>query len=194
LFPSRGLNKEAKFTAPADMGPGAASMLDNMKQQIEQIGTPFPEESVGAGAKWKVTAKVKSQGIVIDQTATVELLELKDGLAKMNVVIEQAAANQKISSPDLPEGATLEVVSLKSTGGGKLEQTLGAVAPTSSAMKLTTDTTIKVSSAEGAHSMNQHLEIETTMSMVVAAPLGQGRKTAGNSRIVRILAHDPRRP
>lgn len=167
LVTSRGITKDAKLVVPDNMDPGAASMLEGMKQQMGQMGAPFPEEPVGVGAKWKVATKVKSQGMTIDQTATVELLEMKDGVAKMSLLVEQAAPAQKINAPN---GGEVDVKSYKASGSGKVEQKLAALAPSNSTMKMATDMSLAMNQGGEAHTMTQHIGLEMTFAPAEAAP------------------------
>ena len=165
LVTTRCFNKETKLNPPEGLDASSSSMFDNMKQQVGQIGSPFPEEAVGVGARWKVSSKIKSQEIGVDQVTTVELLEIKDGVARMSVSLEQtASAGQKLTPPGLPPGASLEVQSLKPTGSGKMEHALASVAPVSSAMKMGTDVSMKVVQGEEAHTMSQHIGLEMIIS------------------------------
>lgn len=168
---ARGFNKDIQIKIPEGVNAAAGGLMDGMKQQMSQMGTPLPEEAVGAGAKWTVTSKFKSQGLAIEQVATVELISLIDGVAKMKMSVEQTApANQTIKTPDMPEGVNVQVESLKSSGTGEFEQALASMAPRAAESKLVTNLEMKVTQEGGkAQKMSQKVTVDVKLLPVEAA-------------------------
>jgi hypothetical protein len=168
---SRGFSKDVKIKIPDDMDPTAAGMMDGMQQQMGQVGAPLPAEAVGVGAKWTVATKLKSQGLDIEQVARVELVGIKDGIAAMKVGIEQTAPpNQTIKAPGMPEGMSIKVDSLKSSGTGEFQQSLALMTPSSGTTKIVTDMALQMSQGEGeGQKMTQKVTVEIKLSPGEAA-------------------------
>lgn len=174
---SRGINKAVKLKFPEDMPEAAAAAMGGLTDQMGQIGSPLPVEAVGVGAKWRVKTKVKSQGLSIDQTATYTLKEIGDGgLLKLDVVMEQGAAPQKVNSPGIPPGIDVELKSLASTGNGSSEFVLTSIVPRKVEMKTSTDLAMKVSQGTEVSDMKQSVKVEMTMTGGEAKPAAEGAK------------------
>jgi hypothetical protein len=103
----------------------------------------------------------------IDQTATVELLEVAGGVVKMSMSLDQSAGAQKINAPGAGE---VDVKSFKSTGTGRIEQKLSALAPMTSSMKLTTDMSMGMKQGGQDHAMSQHIGLEMTFAPAEVKP------------------------
>ncbi|MHC4537188.1 MAG: hypothetical protein ACYS6K_24845, partial [Planctomycetota bacterium] len=51
---SRGFTKDNEIKLPAGIDPQMKQSIDNMKQSMNQMSAPLPEEPVGIGARWQV--------------------------------------------------------------------------------------------------------------------------------------------
>ncbi|MCY1005484.1 DUF6263 family protein [Nannocystis pusilla] len=129
LITPRGIVKSADFNMPPDVNPQIKQTIDSMRQQINQMSVPFPEEALGIGAKWTVTQQLDQQGMKLDQVATWELKGRDGSVVQLASTIVQTAAPQKISAPGMPEGASVSLDRLDSTGAGTNEVDLTRVAP-----------------------------------------------------------------
>lgn len=162
---ARGFNQDVKLNIPSDLDPTSAGVMEGMKQQMGQLGAPLPEEAVGAGAKWTVATKLKSQGLVLDQVAKIELLSVTDSVAKMKMVMDQTGApNQTIKGPGMPEGVSILVESLKSSGSGDVEQPMAAMSPSIATLKIVTDMAMKMSQGGDDQKITQKITIEVKLS------------------------------
>ena len=113
----RGFNLGTEMKLPDDADPQARQTMDQMKDTLSGTAVPLPEEAVGPGARWEVKAKLKSQGMTIDQTVTYELVSIEDTRITLKSTSAQNAANQKIQSPAMP-GMKLDLNKMTSTGTG----------------------------------------------------------------------------
>ena len=129
---SRGFTKEADISMPANMDPQMKNFMESTKQSLHQIASPLPEEPVGVGAKWETIMKLKQNGMVLDQTATNDLVELKGDTGKINLKIKQNAERQKITQG----GVTVDLISLKSTGDGIMNFDLTRLVPSLATVNL----------------------------------------------------------
>jgi len=161
---SRGITKSVKLAFPADMPSATAQAMSGLTDQIGQIGSPFPAEAVGIGAKWRVKSKLKSQGMSIDQSSTYTLKDFRDGTAFMEMTMEQTAAPQPVAAPGLPEGVTLELKSLASTGTGSTEFPLSWIVARKGTSKASTELALKITQGEQASDMTQIVKVEVTIT------------------------------
>ena len=129
---NRGFTKEADISMPANMDPQMKNFMESTKQSLHQIASPLPEEPVGVGAKWETIMKLKQNGMVLDQTATNDLVELKGDTGKINLKIKQNAERQKITQG----GVTVDLISLKSTGDGIMNFDLTRLVPSLATVNL----------------------------------------------------------
>jgi hypothetical protein len=100
-------------------GPGAAfvdQLAASITDSAESLSVPFPDEPVGAGARWRVDAEVVLAGLPVEVTSTVTLGELTDDRATGS--IEQRM--RFVPGPVDMFGTAAEVISGELTGGGSI--------------------------------------------------------------------------
>jgi hypothetical protein len=117
---ARGRLKSLKIDSGPEAGPQIAQLLDQMQQSFAQMGAAFPEEPIGAGARWTVTTPIEQQGMKVQQVATYELTELKGDKGRAKLRLTQLAARGPIKPPGLPAGVKAELLSMSSRGTGDL--------------------------------------------------------------------------
>ncbi|MCC6998113.1 MAG: hypothetical protein IT370_26095 [Deltaproteobacteria bacterium] len=103
---------------PGTLPPQLSQMVDSMKQQMQQMTMPFPDEAVGVGARWKVAQKVALTGFAIDSTIENKLVAREGSRAVIEVKMSQSAPAQKMKLPGMPVDADL--TRLSGQGGGKM--------------------------------------------------------------------------
>jgi len=118
IMDNRGFHKGGNFILPQGADNNLKQMVGQMSKSIEQLASPLPAEAVGKGAKWRVSSSSNFMGLNVNDIATYELVSWQDGVASLNVSIEQQANSQNITSPQLPPGTTLTLKSLASQGRG----------------------------------------------------------------------------
>lgn len=130
VMSSRGISKSVAMKMPAGADPQMATMMEQMKETMAHMSSPLPEQPVGPGAKWEVKMPIKSQGMTMNQTTTVELVSVDgDKLATKNAII-QTAAPQKIENPAMP-GLKIDLVKMNGTGSGDVSMDLNQILPVS---------------------------------------------------------------
>jgi len=133
ILSDRGFNLRTEMKPPADADPQTRQTFDQLKDSFASAAVPLPEEAVGPGARWEVKAKLKSQGLTIDQTTTYELVSVEAGRITFKSTLAQTAANQKIQSPAMP-GMKVDLTRMTSTGTGTTTFDLTKLMPTESSM------------------------------------------------------------
>ncbi|MCA8999002.1 MAG: hypothetical protein KDA80_18525 [Planctomycetaceae bacterium] len=137
----RGLTLSADFKLPPNVTPQLRSMMDNMRQSIQQMSAPLPEEAVGVGAVWKIEMPIQMPQMKLTQVATYKLTKLEGDLAHFDVKITQTAPPQKMNPPGAPANIQVQLESMESSGSGKMQLNLTEVVPTSE-MKIETKNTV----------------------------------------------------
>jgi uncharacterized protein DUF6263 len=127
---ARGLTKRAEYNVPAGVSPHIAQTIENMRQSLRQIATPFPLEPVGIGAKWKTTSTIKSKIFSFVQTATFSLVSMNGGHATIQVQIEQQAPAQPVKMDGVPADVKTTLDSYQGRGTGRPVLDLDRLIPT----------------------------------------------------------------
>jgi hypothetical protein len=130
IVDNRGNTKSAHLVIPKGLDPSMKQVTEKLSASLDQISSPVPKEPVGIGAKWRVTSSPRLSGTTLRQTATYQLMNLKDGIASLNVWVEQRADAQALSNrPGMPAGAKMTLKSLDSQGEGQVRAALNQLLP-----------------------------------------------------------------
>jgi hypothetical protein len=154
---SRGFNIDAKLNVPPGVPPELQQTLQGLEQSIRQLAAPLPEEPVGVGGRWQFTSPVTMNGLTLEQVATYEILKLTGTRVYCKVSVTQSAPKQTLSV----QGQSIELISLKSNGGGTMEFETNHLCPSKSKVDVTSATEVR---AQGQ---------TTTMSMRLVAEIGR---------------------
>ncbi|MBN2722833.1 MAG: hypothetical protein JXR95_02050 [Deltaproteobacteria bacterium] len=159
---SRGLTKKVDYRLPPNLPPHMKKSMQNIRQQIENMGVAFPEEAIGVNGTWEVVSQIISEGLVIENKATYKLVSLKGDTGSLEVTISQSAPAQKYPSTSLPPGIEMYLKDWKSTGGGKVEFELTKPTVKSSAkmnMSMKNEVTQKATGAKQNMDMTINIEL-----------------------------------
>lgn len=158
---NRGLTKSGEYEVPDDLSPQLKQMLAGMKDAMNRLSSPVPEEAIGMGAVWKVSQSIVANGMKLDQTSTHTITNMTDDGFQMSVKLEQQADPQDIENPMLPPGTKLRLDSLESNGSGKSIIKENAIFPLSSEVKIGTAANMSIDVAGQA----QKMKTDITMKM-----------------------------
>lgn len=115
-----------------ELGGAAGSVVEQLAASftdaVEALSMPFPDEAVGAGARWRIDTATEIAGLPVEITTVVQLAELADDRAAGTV--EQTV---RFVPGDVEVlGVPATVVSGELTGGGPIEWDLaGGIVPRS---------------------------------------------------------------
>jgi hypothetical protein len=132
IVDDRGQTKFGKFELPPDLDSADKKMLKQISNSVEQLSSPLPEPALGIGAKWRVSSAPKLNGMQLKQVATFELVGVQAGGMTLNVVQEQQAPPQSISTTQMPTGKALNLKSLVGKGQGQMFVRLDRMVPITS--------------------------------------------------------------
>jgi len=161
IMDNRGFHKGGDIILPEGADNNVKQMVRQMSNSIEQLASPLPAEAVGKGAKWRVSSSSNFSGINVKDIATYELASWQDGVASMNVSIEQQANPQNITSPQLPPGTTLTLKSFASQGRGTATMRLDRLIPFRSTVSISSNSEMSAKTAGSS----QASTIKTKMAM-----------------------------
>ncbi|MBD1815376.1 hypothetical protein [Microcoleus vaginatus] len=161
IMDNRGFHKGGDIILPEGADNNVKQMVRQMSNSIEQLASPLPAEAVGKGAKWRVSSSSDFSGINVKDIATYELASWQDGVASMNVSIEQQANPQNITSPQLPAGTTLTLKSFASQGRGAATMRLDRLIPFRSTVSISSNSEMSAKTAGSS----QESTIKTKMAM-----------------------------
>ncbi len=163
IMDNRGFNKGGNFILPQGADNNLKQMVRQMSKSLEQLASPLPAEAVGKGAKWRVSSSSDFSGIKVNDISTYELASWQDGVASVNVSIEQQANPQNITSPQLPPGTTLTLKSLASQGRGSTTMRLDRLIPVRSTWSVSSNSEMSAKTAGSS----QESPITTKMVMEI---------------------------
>ncbi len=157
---TRGITTSAEMKMPANTNPQLTSMMDNMRQQMNQMSVPLPEEPVGQGATWTVTTQMTSGGILLTNQYKYTLVKIDGSNIEMKVELLQSAEPQELKNPNLPAGTVVKLQEFKSGGQGTVKMDLSKMVPNS---EITSETKMKMEVQAGGQTQT----IEQAMTLAL---------------------------
>ncbi|HEY9704763.1 MAG TPA: DUF6263 family protein [Allocoleopsis sp.] len=173
---NKGKYISGNFDLPKSFDSGMGDITGQLSQSLQQMSAIVPEESLGIGAKWTVTENFDSSLFNLKQTANYELVSLKDGIATVNVTIDQNADKQEFKLPGFSQKNNdfrLMLNSLKSTGKGNMEMSFYRLLPMSANISINTDMesqmtmNFKIPKQKGKPQKNENLEMLMNMKQTI---------------------------
>ena len=119
VITTRGIVEKTEWV---DEGASSQALQQQLalSSTLQSTWNVLPEEPVGSGGKWKVTADIEANSIRMQQASTVELDSNTGGVRKLKVKIEQNAEPQDFRPPGAPPAAKARVKSMVGTGSGEI--------------------------------------------------------------------------
>jgi hypothetical protein len=161
---ARGFNWNARMEPPRgrDTTPAVRQMIDNAAQGMERMSAPLPEEPVGRGARWELRQTIEQNGVTLQQRTLFELLELDGQRGVLATQITQHADRQPMTITGMPAG-TAELLSLDSTGAGRLQFDLDRLAPRST-LTIHSDYAVRVTSEDAPQTIDTRVEMHVEIN------------------------------
>ncbi|MEJ7602076.1 MAG: DUF6263 family protein [Kofleriaceae bacterium] len=151
---SRGVPSEITFEAP-NATANLARVIDSFRDSMRQMYVPLPEDEVGKGAKWEVTARHAINGMMMDSKLVYELTEASSTTLAVRVETELAASPQDIP---LAPGTTGRITALSGKGTGTLRQPMTRVVGTGT-NAVTTDAELTVNDGKQTLLATMHMDV-----------------------------------
>lgn len=153
----RGVNTSVVAKIPPGADAETRAGMEALRDSFADSEFVLPHEPVGLGARWEVKQKVKTDGMIVDQTTIHEVVSIQGNLLRLKSSASEQAANQKIRSPLAPQ-ALVDLV--KHTGKSTHTATLdlGRLLPVQITAGRDTETTVAIS----AGGQKQNVTIKST--------------------------------
>lgn len=127
----RGFTLEGDIQLAKGAAPQVEQMLGSMRQSLQQIAAPLPEEPVGKGARWKVLYHLDMNGMELYQVGEFSLVDIDGDQLTLDLEMWQRAPRQMMNPPGMPPGTKAEIERVESSGKGSMKLTLTQLTPES---------------------------------------------------------------
>ena len=151
----RGITLDAKIDVPANVTPQLRSTMNSLRQSMNQMSAPLPEEAVGLGAVWKIEMPIQMPQMKLHQTAIYKLVKIDGDVVSFDVTLTQTAPPQQMKLPGVPANIQVKLESMESTGSGNMQLNLSEIVPTSD-MKMETKNAVSA----GGQRVKSEVEME----------------------------------
>ncbi|PSB03578.1 hypothetical protein [Merismopedia glauca] len=165
VIDERGQTKVSKFSLPSENDPLSQQLSSQLTNSFNQLSSPIPELAIGKGAKWRTNNYVKVNGISIKQIANYHLTDIRNGVATIDIKIEQNGEPQAINLPGLPPELVVKLRSFKTQGQGRMKLSFERLLPLSSTALLTSSGEMSVKIPGSDKELTT--QIDTSMNMSI---------------------------
>lgn len=145
----------------SSVGPAVRQQMESTMQTVQQSVIPFPTEPVGIGARWSVDMSVEMSGMSLTQSATYEVVEIDEESVRITSTIAQSADAQTLDLPDLPPGATAELLSYAGSGTGGMTIRFDRAMPEGS---FSIQNNTRIRSGDPASGMQMDMDMNLSMT------------------------------
>lgn len=170
LVDQQGRVHDLKMSWPKGIPQQAQQMMAGMSQSLESMTSPLPVEAVGIGASWEVIGRAAANGADLLQVSTFKLKERKGDVLKLDVSVQQFAANEMVAPFGMPPNAKAKLVSFAAKGSGTTVLDTKDVAPTDGTMAMTTSMSLEISMTMGGETRTEKTSIDTKTKVTYARP------------------------
>ncbi|NER39191.1 MAG: hypothetical protein F6J93_35445 [Oscillatoria sp. SIO1A7] len=167
VMDSQGRAKDINLIVPDSMDPNLRQMFEQTMNSLGDISAPMPEEAVGVGAKWRVSASPTLNGIRMNQTATYEIASIEGDRIVLDTQVEQEAEPQNMTLPGLPPNATVNLESLDGSGRGQVTMDLNKIVPIAGNVSMDSNTRMLVQISENGRADQKMLQMNTSIGMTM---------------------------
>jgi len=164
VISDRGITREADLALPDTLDQQQRQLMEGLRQSLDQLSFPLPEEPIGAGGSWRVAHELEMNGIRLSQTTEYTIVAFDGDRITIDVAVKQSAEPQKISPPGLPPGATIELRSLESEGSGRTILDLGQVGPPQAKLSMSSQSQMHFTGS--GQEQDMHMNMKMTLELV----------------------------
>jgi len=158
---ARGTHSSADIESADEMTPDVWGYAQVLSNSLQRFAVPLPEEEVGVGAQWEVTAVENLFDLRLVVTTTYEITGLEGQQVRLRFNMAQVAHKQPFSPPGLPDSLKSELIRFSGDGVGHLLLDLDGLVSTSQA-EVDTSMTMRLYSADGG----ENKTLETTVLVI----------------------------
>lgn len=158
---ARGFVRHSNVNVPSGVDPKTRKLMSGIDGSVQSAVTPLPEEPVGVGAAWDVTAHLTEHGMSLQQITHAKLLARHGRHIVIGARVTQTGTPQPIQAPGMPPNARLYLDSYTSTGTSKTRVDLSHLVPARSHTKLHSNTVMRIA----ANTLTQTMTTDLTMTL-----------------------------
>ena len=158
VMDKRGFVSDTDVTVPDNAPASAQQMISTMKQSIEQMAVPLPEEAIGVGGKWRVIQAPEINGVQIRQVVEYTLTSRKGSVVVLEAKVSQTSPSKFVEMPQAP-GMKIEILSWDGSGGGTVTMDLNRFMPTESTLDTKVAFSMKTGGQTVSYDMSNKVEL-----------------------------------
>jgi hypothetical protein len=160
----RGQVTDRIFQDPEDVLSFVEGAFEKAIVEMRDLGVPtLPEEPVGVGGRWEVTAPFATNGMILESVVVYTLKARDKDRLDLDLAITMRGTPQPLPIPQRTRITKLELVTATGTGSGQITFDLPRLVPTKGRTKLSTKGTLKVTL--GTAVTDQAVETVTEVAM-----------------------------
>ncbi len=101
--------------------PQVLVLLQLLQDTLSRSRVPLPDQAIGKGATWTASASAENGGVKIRDEIQAKLVSLAGTKAIIELNIKQSSPGGKLDLPQLPPGASVELLGISGSGTGQVE-------------------------------------------------------------------------
>ncbi len=160
---ARGRNLGATFEVPKGVDPQIAQMMEGMKDAMQTMSAPLPDEKVGVGGKWKVNQMMVQNGTKSNVEYIYTIKSIDGDTISTEAELKMVGVPGPIVNKLMPPGVNVNLDSMTGSGSGAITLDLNQAIPVSSTVKMTTKTNTTVSSQGTAQKLDTDMALDIEM-------------------------------
>jgi hypothetical protein len=161
---AQGRPLETDFGLDEALDPAMGEMMDQLGDQLQQMGAPWPADPVAVGATWRVDWPLELFGADMAIATTYELVSFDEGEYEIRLTIDQEpAAPGPADLPGLPPGS-VTITHYAQSGTSTVTGSLDQIMPSRTAGTTRTEIDMEIT-AEGMGNETIAQVIELTLDI-----------------------------
>lgn len=96
-------------------------LLQLLQDTLSRSRVPLPTDAIGKGGTWTASAQAENGGVTIRDEIKAKLVSLVGTKAIIEIEIKQSSPGGKLDLPQLPPGASVELLGISGAGTGQVE-------------------------------------------------------------------------
>ena len=151
---------QVELEIPASSTSTLRHFFGNLKQALEQVSVPLPAESIGPGARWKVSLPVRISGMDLTQVGTYELKRVEGDRLTIALSARMLAEVQLFQLPNMPASSRCELIELNGEATGEITVDRTLPFPVEAHLEYRFDMRMRVQNEGQTSQLNSHVELQ----------------------------------
>ena len=158
------------FESPDGLNAGVQAQISDLEATVGFFSDPLPSQPVGVGARWEVrwnrvenSTVYQDSGIALEQSTTYTIESIEGSIVTLSSLTQQSAQGDVIAPPELGD-VQARLISLESTGTGRIQWDLQSAVPISAQTELMTEQVIAVDRDLGEQIQTHQIYVRSTLN------------------------------